>query len=137
MTAPESKPAIDPGAEPNRNPAKTSVDEIVARAEKYEGHGLQPNEVLKLAQDYTLLRAEREELGRMIETLRPDAMRYQALRAHIEESGTQWNAVILVEDRLAPGETGDEPTLTTTRIDDALMLDATCDRLISKLEATV
>jgi len=40
---------IDPGNEPNRNPAKTTVREIMARIAQWEGAGLQPNEVRKLA----------------------------------------------------------------------------------------
>lgn len=40
---------IDPGNEPNTNPARSSVRDILIRVERYDGHGVAPQEVVKLA----------------------------------------------------------------------------------------
>lgn len=42
-------PTIDPGNEVNRNPARTSVRDIMARIARTDGYGLRENEVRKLA----------------------------------------------------------------------------------------
>lgn len=44
---------IDPGNEVNVNPARTSIKQILTRVSQYKGHGLSPQEVMKLAEHVT------------------------------------------------------------------------------------
>lgn len=48
-----SDKAIDPGNEVNVNPARTSIQQILTRVSQYKGHGLSPQEVMKLAEHIT------------------------------------------------------------------------------------
>ena len=50
-----TNPPIDPGNEVSKNPARTSVRDILARVARTDGYGLRENEVRRLAAHISVL----------------------------------------------------------------------------------